>query len=84
MRILYFARIREKVGRSEDLLDDLPRGIATVDDLVGHLAGRGDGYVAAFADRSVVRVAVNQVYADFLHPVMSDDEIAFFPPVTGG
>lgn len=84
MKILYFAWMREKIGRSQDALDDLPDSIATVADLVDHLAAQGGGYAEAFGDRSVVRAAVNQAHVDLGHPVVADDEIAFFPPVTGG
>ncbi|MBO6946442.1 MAG: molybdopterin converting factor subunit 1 [Rhodospirillales bacterium] len=83
MKLLYFAWVREHVGTpSEEIA--LPDGVATVGDLIAWLAGRGDGYAAAFADTALVRAAVNQEHVDPLHPVRDGDEVAFFPPVTGG
>lgn len=83
MKILYFAWMRQRTGISNEEVD-LPGNIATVDDLVDWLESRGDGYRDAFAKREVIRAAVNQEYVQFDHPVTNDDEIAFFPPVTGG
>jgi len=83
MKILYFAWVREAVGKSvEDL--NLPEGVASVSDLVAWLKQQDTGYETAFADNAVVRVAVNQEYVDLDHRVSNGDEIAFFPPVTGG
>jgi molybdopterin synthase sulfur carrier subunit len=83
LTILYFAWLRERVGTAaEEFL--LPPDVATVADLVEHLAARSPGYAAAFANRRSVRCAVNQEFAPgsaVLHP---GDEVAFFPPVTGG
>jgi molybdopterin synthase sulfur carrier subunit len=83
MKILYFASIREKIGHGED---DLPRpaDVATVTDLIAWLQKSGDNYVRAFGDLRGVRVAVNQEHVKFDHPVADGDEVAFFPPVTGG
>lgn len=83
MKILYFAWFREKAGiASEDVRP--PDSVRTVGDLVAWLKGRDPGRAAAFADPAVVRVAVNQEYVKLDHPVKAGDEIAFFPPVTGG
>lgn len=83
MTLLYFAWVRQKVGHSEETIA-LPDGVATVADLVAWLAGRGAGYTEAFADPKRLRAAVNQDHVTFDARVSSDDEIAFFPPVTGG
>jgi molybdopterin synthase sulfur carrier subunit len=83
MKILYFASIREKIGHGEDDAA-LPPGVATVADLVAWLQTRGPNYAGALADLRGVRVAVNQEHVKFDHPVRNDDEIALFPPVTGG
>lgn len=83
LTILYFAWLRERVGATSEELT-LPAGVATVAALVEHLVARGPGYAAAFANRRAVRCAVNQEFAPpsaVLHP---GDEVAFFPPVTGG
>jgi len=83
MKLLYFSWVREKVGfPSENVVPDVP--VETVAELINWLKGRGDNYAAAFADLNIVRVAVNQDYVDQDALVNSGDEVAFFPPVTGG
>jgi sulfur-carrier protein len=83
MKVLYFAWLREKAGvASEDV--DAPADVATVADLIRWQRGRGPELAAAFADEALVRVAVNQEHVPLDHPVRPGDEIAFFPPVTGG
>jgi len=83
MKILFFAWLREKAGAAS-ITVEAPAGVATVQALVDWLAGENDGYAEALADMGVVRVAVNQEYVTLDHPVSNGDEIAFFPPVTGG
>jgi len=83
MKILYFAWMRQRIGSSAETID-LPSDVNTVNDLVDWLVGRGENYGQAFTKREVIRAAVNQEYVRFDHPVSNDDEIAFFPPVTGG
>jgi len=83
MKILYFAWVRERVGvSSEDV--SCPADVQTVGELVTWLAQRGGGYTEAFEDHNLLRAAVNQEHVDVSHPVTDADEIAFFPPVTGG
>lgn len=83
MKVLYFAWLREKAGvASEDV--DAPADVATVADLIRWQRSRGPEFAAAFADEALVRVAVNQEHVPLDHPVRPGDEIAFFPPVTGG
>jgi molybdopterin synthase sulfur carrier subunit len=83
MKILYFAWLRGKVGVGEEEVE-LPDGVDTVAGLLDWLKGRGPGHAAALADLSAVRVAVNQEHAEADHPLGPDDEVALFPPVTGG
>ena len=83
MKILYFAWVREKTGIGEETVE-IPSDILTARDLVAWLQGRGEGFATAFADDTLVRVAVNQEYATLDKPVSPGDEVAFFPPVTGG
>jgi molybdopterin synthase sulfur carrier subunit len=83
MNILYFAWLRTKIGIGEEILD-LPGEVATVGDFLEWLSSRGPNYLEALKDRSVVRVAVNQEYVSFDHVLSEDDEVALFPPVTGG
>jgi molybdopterin converting factor subunit 1 len=81
--ILYFAWLRAKAGLGEERLA-LPPGVTDVAGLIAWLCERSPGHAAALADLGVVRVAVNQDYAGLDHPVADGDEVAFFPPVTGG
>ncbi len=83
MKILYFAWIREKAGIAEEDVT-LPSTVNTVGALVDWLKERGGGYGEAFADDAVVRAAVNQEHVGLDHPVADGDEVAFFPPITGG
>ena len=83
MKLLYFAWVREKVGRSAEEID-LPSGVATVADVVGWLKSRGPEFDAAFARPELVRVAVDKVHVKGSASVAGVREIAFFPPVTGG
>ncbi len=83
MTLLYFAWVRQKIGRSEETIA-LPADIATVGELAVWLASRGGGYAEAFGDARRLRAAVNQEHVAFDAPVSPDDEVAFFPPVTGG
>lgn len=83
IHILYFAWLRERVGIGEEAVV-LPDGIDTVGALVGWLRGRSDRHAAAFALAATVRCAVNQDFATPEAAVRPGDEVAFFPPVTGG
>ena len=83
MKILYFAWIRSKVGLSGETVD-LPDDVSTVRDLLDWLRQRSPQHTEALQDTSVVRVAVNEEYASLDAPVATGDEIALFPPVTGG
>jgi molybdopterin synthase sulfur carrier subunit len=83
LTILYFAWLRELVGLAQEELP-LPDGVDTVAGLIAHLSARGPGHAAAFQTQRRVRCAVNQEFADPTSPVHPGDEVAFFPPVTGG
>ncbi len=83
IKILYFAWLRERTGTGEEDLI-LPEGVRTVGELVSLLRGRGAGYESAFATQHLVRAAVNQDFALPKTPLLPGDEVAFFPPVTGG
>jgi sulfur-carrier protein len=83
VKLRYFAWLRTRIGRAEETLE-LPAGITTVGALVAWLPTLGPGYAAALADPKLVRVAVNQDYVGPDHPVRPTDEVALFPPVTGG
>jgi len=83
MKLLYFAWVKEKTGTSNEEYA-LPDGVTSVAELIDVLKERNSGYSEAFSDHSVIRVAVNQEYVTLEHAVAEGDEIAFFPPVTGG
>jgi molybdopterin synthase sulfur carrier subunit len=83
VRVLYFAWLRQHVGFSEEAVVP-PADVRTVGQLISWLSGRGEGYARALADPAQIRAAVNQVHVPFSAEIASDDEIALFPPVTGG
>ena len=83
MRIMYFAWMREHIGHAEETMT-LPAGIGTVSGLIDHLREISPGHAKALSDMDVVRVAVNQVYGGLDDAITDSDEVAFFPPVTGG
>ena len=83
VKVLYFASLREKLGRDAEEIE-LPAGVATVAALRSHLRGRGGVYENAFSEKILVRSAVNQDMVQPTAAVRAGDEVAFFPPVTGG
>ncbi|NBQ83537.1 MAG: molybdopterin converting factor subunit 1 [Alphaproteobacteria bacterium] len=83
MKIMYFAWMREHTGCAEEQLD-LPESITTVADLVEHLRQRSPGHAKTLSNMDVVRVAVNLSYCTLETSITNGDEVAFFPPVTGG
>ena len=83
MKILYFSWVRDRTGLGKEDIT-LPENVTTVEQLATLLCGKGDGYGEAFADLSIIRAAVNQEHVKLDHPIVADDEVAFFPPVTGG
>jgi sulfur-carrier protein len=83
VRVLYFASIREALGQdAEDL--ELPAGVATIATLRSHLRTRGGAWADALAEGKLLRAAVNQDMAQPSAAIKAGDEVAFFPPVTGG
>lgn len=83
MRLVYFASVRESVGRGAEEVD-LPAAVRTVGDCVGWLAARGEAYQTAFAEPAKLRFAVDQQMADAAASITDCRELAIFPPVTGG
>ncbi len=81
--ILYFAWVREAIGRDGETLEP-PAEVRDVAALVDWLAARGGGYAEAFADRTRLRCAIDQYFVDFDASILGAGEIALFPPVTGG
>ncbi|MDG1027033.1 MAG: molybdopterin converting factor subunit 1 [Gammaproteobacteria bacterium] len=83
LRIQYFASIRETLGRSDEELE-LPAQVGSVQDLIDHLLGVNPSFQRVFSAQNMVLTAVNQTVVDLDHPISENDEVAFFPPMTGG
>jgi molybdopterin synthase sulfur carrier subunit len=83
IRLIYFARLREDMGISGEMFE-LPPGVSDVQSLREQLAARGGASALALGQGKAVRVSVNQDLARGDTPVKAGDEVAFFPPVTGG
>ena len=83
MKVLYFAWLKDRTGTGEEDVAP-PAGVTTVGSLMDWLKTRSDGHAAAFENPDLVRAAVNQDFAEPGDAVASGDEVAFFPPVTGG
>jgi molybdopterin synthase sulfur carrier subunit len=83
LKLVFFARLREDLGTNAEELA-LPADVGTVAALRSHLAARGGAWSTTLAEGKAIRVAVNQAMAQPGTPVKPGDEVAFFPPVTGG
>ena len=83
VKVLYFAALREQLGTAAEEIE-LPAGVSTVAALRSHLRGRGGAWQLALADGKLVRMAINQDMAPPSAALKTGDEVAFFPPVTGG
>jgi len=83
IKLLYFAWVRERIGKAEEEIE-LPHNVATVAELVGWLAGRGEHYAYAFENPNVVRAAIDRHHVRGEARIEGAAEIAFFPPMTGG
>ena len=83
MKLLYFAWVRERVGKAEEEIEP-PPGVATVGELVAWLIGRGEGYAYAFENPKAIRAAIDRNHVRSDARIDGAHEIAFFPPMTGG
>jgi len=83
MKVLYFAWLRQRTGIGEETVSP-PPSVRNVAGLVEWLRTRGPGHAEALKDLSAIRVAVNQEFATVDAAISPDDEIALFPPMTGG
>lgn len=81
--LVYFAWVRERIGKSSETLD-LPVNVRTVGDLLNHLKGLGEEYEMALEHDRVIRVAIDQQHAEPDEPIAGAREIGIFPPMTGG
>jgi molybdopterin synthase sulfur carrier subunit len=83
IKLRYFAWVRERVGKAEEDIE-VPGGVATVGELMGWLASRGEEYAHAFENPKVIRAAIDKTHVKPQTPIGRASEIAFFPPMTGG
>ena len=83
MKVLYFAWVRERVGRPEEEIEPPPE-VKTVGDLMAWLARRGEEYAYAFVNPKVIRAAIDRTHVKPDTRIAGAREIAFFPPMTGG
>jgi molybdopterin synthase sulfur carrier subunit len=83
LRLLYFARMREAMGRSQETVL-APPAVTNLGQLRAWLIGRGEPWADAFARVQPVRIALDQVVGNDDTPLRGGAEVAFFPPVTGG
>jgi molybdopterin synthase sulfur carrier subunit len=83
IRLVYFAWVRERVGKPDETVDP-PAGVATVSDLIDWLKGRGEEYAHAFENGPLIRAAIDRAHVRHDAPLAGAREVAFFPPMTGG
>ena len=83
LKAVYFAWVRERIGKSEEILAP-PADIVTVGDLIAWLTTRGDGYDSAFAEPATIRTAIDRAHVKHEAAIAGAREIAFVPPMTGG
>jgi len=83
MKLVYFAWVRERIGKSEEEIDP-PASVRTVGDLVAWLSRRGEEYAYAFENAGMIRAAIDRNHVRPETQIAGAREIAFFPPMTGG
>ena len=81
--VRFFASVKEQLGKDAEEIE-VPAGIGTVAALRAHLSKRGGDWQTVFAEKKLVRAAVNLEMAQPGAAIKAGDEVAFFPPVTGG
>ena len=83
MIVKYFSWIKEHIGKSEEVID-LPIDITTIKELIIYLENLNENYKLAFEKKNLIKIAINKSYSSLDDKIDNNDEIAFFPPVTGG
>jgi molybdopterin synthase sulfur carrier subunit len=83
VKLIYFAWVRERIGKTEEEVEP-PAGVATIADLVAWLSRRGEEYAYAFENPKVIRAAIDRSHVRPESSISGAKEIAFFPPMTGG
>ena len=83
MKVMYFAWVRERIGKAEEVIEP-PAAVRTVGDLIAWLTARGEEYAHAFETPKVIRAAIDHTHVRPDAAIAGAREIAFFPPMTGG
>ena len=83
MVIKYFSWIKEHIGKSEEQIT-IPSDITNVNQLINYLNEKDTKYSLIYEKKELIKIAINKTYSSFDAKISNDDEIAFFPPVTGG
>ena len=83
MVIKYFSWIKEHIGKSEEIIE-LPDNVKNISELINYLNNLSDNYKKVFEKKYLIKIAVNRTYCSVETKISNNDEIAFFPPVTGG
>ena len=83
MVIKYFSWIKEQIGKSEEQIN-IPSDITNVNQLINYLNEKDTKYSLIYEKKELIKIAINKTYSSFDAKISNDDEIAFFPPVTGG
>jgi len=83
MKVVYFAWVRERIGKGEEQLAP-PADVVTAADLIVWLSQRGEGYAYAFENPNMIRVALDRSHVKHDAPIAGAREVALFPPMTGG
>ena len=83
MKVKYFAWVRERVGKAEEMIEP-PANVRTVGELIAWLSDQGETYAYAFEKPKVIRAAIDHAHVQADAAIAGAREIAFFPPMTGG
>ncbi len=83
MKIVYFAWVREKIGTNSEIIK-LPEDINNIDKLLNFLSLKSPAHKEALSNKKVLKFSINFQFAEITQKIKNDDEIAIFPPVTGG
>jgi molybdopterin synthase sulfur carrier subunit len=83
MKALYFAWVRERIGKADEELA-LPPEVTTIGDMIAWLKTRGEEYAHAFENGRSIRAAIDRTHVKHDAPISGAREVAFVPPMTGG
>lgn len=83
MKLVYFAWLRERIGKPQEERD-FPASVVSVADAIAFLAQQGEEYAYAFENPAIIRAALDRKHVKPETPIAGAQELAFFPPMTGG